>query len=95
MCVSIYVHVYVLSHSVQAFSHVWFFVTPWMVIRQVPLSMEFSSLECWSQLSFPTQGDLPNPGIKPTIPALPGGFFTTEPSERKDSFFLFSFFFFK
>ena len=34
-------------------------------------------------LPFPTPGDLPNPGIKPTSPASPafaGEFFTTEPS---------------
>ena len=28
---------------------------------------------------FPSPGDLPNPEIKPTSPALAGGFFTTEP----------------
>ena len=36
----------------------------------------------WSRLPFPTPGDLPNPGMKPTsliFPALAGGFFTTEP----------------
>ena len=38
--------------------------------------------EYWSGLSFPTLGDLPDPGIKPMFlvsPALAGGFFTTEP----------------
>ena len=37
-------------------------------------------LEYWSGLPFPTPGDLPYPGIKPTSlasPALAGGFFTT------------------
>ena len=29
-------------------------------------------------MSFPTPGDLPNPGIEPRSPALTGGFFTTE-----------------
>ena len=28
---------------------------------------------------FLFQGNLPNPGIEPTPPALAGGFFTTEP----------------
>ena len=28
-------------------------------------SMEFSRLEYWSGYSFPSPGDLPNPGIKP------------------------------
>ena len=29
--------------------------------------------------SFPSPGDLPNPGIESMSPALAGGFFTTEP----------------
>ena len=42
-------------------------------------SMGFPRQEYWSGLSFPTPGDLPDPGIKPVSPALAGGFFTTEP----------------
>ena len=45
---------------------------------QAPLSMKFSSQECWSGLPFPFPGDLPNPGIELTFPALAGRFFTTE-----------------
>ena len=55
-------------------------VTPWTVAYQAPLSMELSRQEYWSGLTFPTPGDLPNPGIKPmslASPALTGGFFTT------------------
>ena len=44
--------------------------TPWIVASQAPLSMEFSRQECCSGLPFPSPGDLPNPGIKPTSPAL-------------------------
>ena len=33
--------------------------------RQVPLSMELSRQEYWSQLPFPSSGDLLDPGIKP------------------------------
>ena len=36
----------------------------WTVACQALLSMEFSRKECWSGLSFPSPGDLPNPGIK-------------------------------
>ena len=57
----------------QMLSHVWFFVTPWTVAHQAPLSMEFSRQEYWSGLPFPSSRDLPNPGIKPTAlesPAL-------------------------
>ena len=42
------------------------FVIPWTVAHQAPLSMEFSRQEYWSGLSFPSSGDLPNPGIEPT-----------------------------
>ena len=38
----------------------------------------FSRQEYWSGLPFPSPGDLPNPGIKPTSPALASGFFTIE-----------------
>ena len=54
-------------------------VTSWTAARQAPLSMGFSRQEYWSGLSFPSQRDLPNPGIKPPSPALAGGFFTAEP----------------
>ena len=55
------------------------FVTPWTVACQAPLSMGFPRQEYWSGLPFPSSGDLPNPGIEPSSPALAGGFFTTEP----------------
>ena len=54
-------------------------VTPWTVACQTPLSMEFSRQEYWSELPFPTLGDLPDPGIKPVSPALAGSFLTTAP----------------
>ena len=44
--------------------------TPWAVARQAPLTMEFSRQEYWSGLPFPSPGDLPKPGVKPTSPAL-------------------------
>ena len=43
----------------------WFFVTPWTVAHQLPLSVGFSRQEYWSGKSFPSPGDLPNPGIEP------------------------------
>ena len=58
------------------------FVTPWTVACQTPLSVEFSRQEYWSELPFPSPGDLPDLGIKPTSlvpPALAGRFFTTVP----------------
>ena len=41
-------------------SHVRFFVTPWTVTHQAPLSMGFSRQEYWSGLLFPPPGDLPD-----------------------------------
>ena len=46
-------------------SCVQLFATPWTI-----QSMEFSRPKCWSELPFPSPGDLPNPGIKPMSPAL-------------------------
>ena len=60
-------------------------MTPWTVARQVPLSMEFSRQEYWSELPFPPPGNLPNSGIKPVFLAslaLAGEFFSTAPPEN-------------
>ena len=40
---------------------------------------DFSREEYWNGLPFPPPGDLPNPQIEPTSPALADRFFTTEP----------------
>ena len=61
-------------------SHFQLFATLWTVALQTPLFMGFPRQEYWSGLSFPSPGDLPDPGIEPaslTFPALTGGFFTT------------------
>ena len=57
-------------------------VTQWTVARQDALSMAFPRQEYWSRLSFPTPGDLPDPGIKSVSPASVGGFFTTGPTGK-------------
>ena len=41
--------------------------------------MGFPRQEYQSKLPFPSPGDLPDPGIKPTSPALAGDFFAAEP----------------
>jgi len=58
------------------------FVTPRTLANQAPLSMGFPRQEYWSELPFPSLGDLPNPGIEPMSPALVGRFFTAEPSGK-------------
>ena len=63
-----------VSHSVMSYS-----VTPWTVARQTPLSMEFSRQEYWSELPFPSPGDLPDPGIELGSPALQADSLPSEP----------------
>ena len=58
---------------VQLLSHIQLFVTPWTVVHQAPLSMEFSKQEYWNGLAFPTPGDLPDPEIEPESPAWQAG----------------------
>ena len=54
------------------------FVTPRTVAHQAALSVCGN----WSELPFPSPGDIPNPGIKPSSPTLAGRFFTTEPPRK-------------
>ena len=62
--------IYWLFWAVKLFSHVRLLKTPWTVAHQAPLFMGFFRQEYWSALSFPSPGDLPDPGIKPRSPSL-------------------------
>ena len=64
----------VCAHSVMSNS-----ATPWTVAHQTPLCMEFSRLEYWGRLPFPSPRDLPDPGIKPESPALLADTLPSEP----------------
>ena len=44
-----------------------FFVTPWTIGHQAPLSMGFPRPAYWSGFPFPSPGDLPDPGIEPGL----------------------------
>ena len=44
--------------------------------------MEFSRPEYWSGYSFPSQGDLPNPGIEPRSPTLQVDSLSAEPQGK-------------
>ena len=69
------------------------FVTPGIVARQTPLSMEFFRQEHWSGSPFPPPGDLPEPEIEPvppTSPALASRFFTMSPKSLVLGLVLFS-----
>ena len=51
--------------------------------------MEFSRQEYWSKVPFFPPGDLPNPRTEPeslASPALAGGFFTTVPPGKPNSY---------
>ena len=52
--------------------------TPWTIDHEDPLSMRFPRHKCWSGLSFPSPGDLPNPGIESESPALQADSLLTE-----------------
>ena len=68
------------AHSVVSDSE-----TPWTVVHQAPLSMEFSRQEYWSWLPLPTPEDLPDPWFEPMSlmsPALAGRSFTIEPNGK-------------
>ena len=42
-------------------------LTPWAAACQAPLSMGFSEQEYWSELPFPSPGDFPDQGLKPSL----------------------------
>ena len=56
--------------KVKSLSRVWIFATPWTVAYQVSPSIGFSRQEYWSELPFPSPGDLPDPGIELGSPSL-------------------------
>ena len=47
--------------------------------HQAPPSMEFSRQEYWRGLSFPSPGDLPDPGMEPGSPTLRADALPSEP----------------
>ena len=62
MCVCVHTHTHM--HTLSCVS---LFVILQNVAHQATLSMEFSRQECRSELSFPSPGDLPDPGINPHL----------------------------
>ena len=68
-----------LSH----FSHIRLCETLQTGARQAPLSVGFSRQGNWSGLPLPSPGDLPDPEIEPTSPALQKGSLPVEPPPGK------------
>ena len=61
MCVypSTHTHTHIYLYLLdQSLSHVQLFPASWTVACQAPLSMEFSRQEYWSEVTFPSPGDL-------------------------------------
>ena len=52
-----------ISVCAQTLSHVRLSVTPWTVVHEVPLAMEFSMQEYWSRLPSLTPEIFPNQGL--------------------------------
>ena len=63
----------------KSLSRIRLFATPWTVAYQAPPFMGFSRQECWSELPFPSPGDLSDPGIEPRPPALQADALLSEP----------------
>ena len=61
-------------------------MTPGTVACQAPLSMGFFRQEFWSELPFPSPGDLPDPGIESRSPALQVDSLPSEPPEKPSKF---------
>ena len=73
----------------QSLSHVQLFASPWTVVHQAHLSMEFSREECWSRLPIIMSGNLLDSGIEPTsltCPALADKLFTIVPPGKPTLF---------
>ena len=51
-------------------------------LHQAPLFMGFFRQEYWSGLRFPSPGDLPNPGMEPSSPALQADSLPSEPQGK-------------
>ena len=60
--------------------------TTWTVAHQAPLSKRFSRQEYWRGLPFPSPGDLPDPGIELTFPALQVDSLLSEPPGTSPQF---------
>ena len=54
--------------KVKSLSRVQLFATPWTVVYQAPLSMDFSRPEYWSGLPFPSPGIFPTQGLNLGFP---------------------------
>ena len=86
-----YILVLILHHSLTlciasvvvaySLSHVWILCDP-MDCSRLLCPRDSPYQKNWSELPFPSPGDLPDPGIKCPSPTQANGFFNTEPSGK-------------
>ena len=74
----VYICICIFVEKCCSLSHVQLSATPWTVTPG-SLSMGFSRQVCWSEWSYPSPGDLPNPGIKPQSLVLQADSLLSEP----------------
>ena len=79
---NLFVH-YMEQTGSLSLSRIRLFVALWTVAHQAPPSIGFSRQEYWNGLPFPSPGDLPNPGIKPTSPTLQADSLPAEPQGKQ------------
>ena len=68
--------------KVKSLSRVRLFAAPWTIAYLAPQSLQFSRQGYWSGLSFPSPGELPDPGIEPRSPTLQADALPSEPPRK-------------
>ena len=66
---------------VSRFSRVRLCAIPWTVAPQAPLYVGFSRQDYWNGLPFPSQGNLPDPGMEPVSLKSPASASSSLPLE--------------
>ena len=79
------IHKSVKKVKVTSLSRVLLFAIPWTVVYQASQSVGFSGQVSWSGLPFPSPGDLPDPGIELSSPALQADALPSEPPGKPDT----------
>ena len=84
-----FIRIYVCMHEsmLSCFSHIWLFVTLWIVALQSPQSMGFSRQEYCTGLPRPPPGDCPDPEIKSASSAFQVDSLPSEPPGKPISMY--------
>ena len=74
--------VHAIQSNVSSLSRVRLFATLWTIANQAPPSMGFSRQEYWSEVPFPSPGDLHDPRIQPGSPSLQADALPSKPQGK-------------